>query len=111
MAKTDKKNKATKKTKAKKRGRRFRRVFDMELAYKIINTVQESNEAYKIRLMDVSIAPILENLITDAQLEFEKSEEVDSIMYKISPGDVEFCKEIEVDELQDEFLEDGQLFN
>jgi len=103
--------KKAKKTKAKKRGRRFRRVFDMELAYKVINTVQESHEAYKVRLMDVSIAPVFENLIKDATLEFEKSEEKDSIMYKILPGETEFCKEIEVEELQDEFLEDGQLFN
>jgi len=102
--------KIDKSAKKKKRGRRFRRVFDMELAYKIVNNVQESGEAYKIRLMDIQIAPVIENLIRDASLEFEKSEEKDSIMYKILPGDIEFSKEIEVEELEDEFLEDGQLF-
>ena len=113
MAKAKKKAKIKAKTKAKKkkkRGRRFRRVFDLELAYKIINTVQESHEPYKIRLMDETIAPIIENLIKDAMLKFEKSEEKDSIIYKIIPGEIDFCKEIEVDELKDEFLEEGQLF-
>lgn len=100
----------TDKGKPKKKGKRFRRVFDMELAYKIINTVQANDEPYKIRVMIQELAPVIENLIKDASLKFEKSAEKDSIIYIIMPGEVRFSKEIEVEELEDEFLEKGQLF-
>jgi hypothetical protein len=100
----------SKSKKTSKRGRRFRKIFDMELAYKVINEVQSSNEEYKIRLMDMQLAPVIENLIKDASLKFEKSEEKDSIIYRVIPGEVEFSKDILVEELEDEFLEKGQLF-
>ena len=101
-------NSKTKKT--SKRGRRFRKVFDIELAYKVINEVQTSGEEYKIRLMDIQLSPVIENLVNDAYLKFEKSVEKDSIIYRILPGDVEFSKDILVEELEDEFLEKDQLF-
>ena len=109
MAKKPKAANSNKK-KPKKRGKKFRRVFDMELAYKIINIVQSNDEQYKIRVMSLELAPIIENLIKDASLKFEKSVEDGSIIYVILPGDVRFSREVEVEELEDEFLEKGQLF-
>ncbi|MFA5599855.1 MAG: hypothetical protein WDA06_04585 [Phenylobacterium sp.] len=78
--------------------------------YKAINRVQQKHESLEIKLTDETLSPVVENIIADSSLIFEKSEQGKSIVYLMSPGEIDFSAEIQVKELEDEFLEDGQLF-
>ena len=64
----------------------------------------------KILITDLTIYPIIENILKDTNLTFIKREMKKGISYYIQPNFEEVIVDVDVHELEDEFLEDGQLF-
>jgi hypothetical protein len=104
-----------KKSKGKKRGRRkpfnggvnVKKIDDF---YKAVNTIQVEGEEGKINLIDASLAPICENILRDLELNFDKKEYNGVIWYKVESPNRDIEVDLEIQELEDELLTDGQLF-
>lgn len=86
------------------------RLVDIEDIYKILNKVQiyEKEMMFSVVSDDSKVA---ENIIKDLQLEYKKKELKTKTTFTVSPGDREVEEEfIDIEFLQDELKENGQLF-
>ena len=83
---------------------------DIDDFVKIVNKVQIDKLSARIYLKDDTIYPVIENILKDSHLSFEKKEGKKMIMYVIRPNLSEIVTDVSVEELEDEFLEEGQLF-
>jgi hypothetical protein len=93
----------------KKRKNNMPIVLDMDDLYKILNKVQIDNEEQIFELNDFSLIPQVENIIKDSTLRFKKNIKKSKVIFSISPGEHEFCKEIELDILEDEIPDESFL--
>jgi len=86
-------------------------VSEIDEVFIILNKVQTSNEAqtFYLKRKDGNIAPTVENIINDSTLTYEKIEKKHRIVYCVSPGDVDFAVDIELEEFEDEFLENFEI--
>ena len=78
----------------KKRKNNMPIVLDMDDLYKILNKVQIDNEEQIFELNDFSLIPQVENIIKDSTLRFKKNIKKSKVIFSISPGEHEFCKDI-----------------
>lgn len=85
-------------------------ISDIDDFVKIVNKVQVEKMSARIYLRDDSICPVIENILKDAHLEFEKKSGKKMSMYVVRPNLSEITLDVSVEELEDEFLEEGQLF-
>ena len=111
MAKKQKKT-STKKAGKKRIKQNYRVIREVEDLYKQVNIAQTSkrNEIVRIIVRDETIFPVIENLLNDSEVSFTSKETNSGRLYEIL-----YDKEIEedpivLDELEDEFIEEGQLF-
>ena len=118
-AKTKTKTKATKKAvkkvvKKEKRGRKkgsYKRINDTEELYVFINKVQFSSSGKKFRMiLQDDFFPIAENIMSDLGIDFESYISEGRRTYIVSYTPPEPSFDLTLDELDDEFLKDGQLF-
>jgi len=104
------KKKITKKKKKVKK-RRQKRKIGMEDFYKILNKVQIKK---KILIFAVSFdeEDVVENIIKDAQLKYNKTPMKTQVMFKLfPPEDVNEFEMMEIEEyLDDEIIDEGQIF-
>ena len=86
----------------------------MDKIYKVINRVQEEKKPRIIFVKDTTLSPMIENILNDLVLTFEKKQLKNRIRYKILPNlNVKKTPDIELEsfeQLRDELLEDGQIF-
>ena len=78
--------------------------------FKIVNKIQLEKVKVKILATDLDSHLIIENILNDSKLSFDKREMKKGILYTIHPNMEEVIIEPDVEELEDEFLENGQLF-
>ncbi|MFW6173370.1 MAG: hypothetical protein ACOC5T_06460 [Elusimicrobiota bacterium] len=111
MAKKKKKTSKRKNSPKKKKTRVYCSVVDdMSKFYKVINNVQIKKKSVMCRIRDKTRSLIYENILKDACLTFDKKNDKNSYIFTIYPNDNQTIVDIKVEELRDEFLEDGQLF-
>jgi len=96
--------------KKRKYVKRVIEVKNMEQIYKVINKVQSDNKKLKIFVDDNSNYPIIENILKDSSLDFEIIEKGSGRVYIITPSKKTTLTDLNLDEFEDEFIEDGQLF-
>jgi hypothetical protein len=86
----------------------------MDKIYKVINRVQEEKKPRIIFVKDTTLSPMIENILNDLVLTFDKKQLKNRIRYKIFPNlDAKKTPDIELEnfeQLRDELLEDGQIF-
>lgn len=82
--------------------RNLKHISEVEDMYKIINKVQITMEPLSFVLDDISLKEMIENIIKDAGLtcDFYKYKKKD--MIKINPGTVDYNKDIEVENIEEE---------
>jgi hypothetical protein len=104
------KNSRKKRTvKPTKTGKRIR-ILDMEHIYKFLNKIQTEKKELSFAV-EKEIEITLENIIKDLKMTYTKFEIDDKTIFKVYPNMEE--KDIDlsaIEELQDEILEEGQLF-
>lgn len=111
MKNKKKKNKKEKvSTKKRKKNLIIEIISDIDDFVKIVNKVQIEKMSARIYLKDNTISPVVENILKDAHLEFEKKSGKKMSMYVVRPNLSEITLDVSVEELEDEFLEEGQLF-
>ena len=95
-----------------KRGRKSHiDLVDMDQFYQLVNKIQVDKEITYIRFSDNEIAPMVENILKDAGLEFGKKFKKGVFLYRIKPTfSTPSIEQIEVEMLEDEIIEEGQLF-
>ena len=86
-------------------------VSEIDEVFKILNKVQTSNEeqTFYLKTKDEDIAPTVENIIKDSTLVFEREDKRGKIVYRVSPGEIDFAVDIELEEFEDEFLENFEI--
>jgi len=100
-----------KKTKKKRKKRAaIPKISDIDDFYKYVNKVQLDKNTVVLTITDSNLVPIIENILRDSSLEFDKREFSTGFRYRMYPNFDEVVVDIDIDELQDEFLEEGQLF-
>jgi len=105
------KKKIKKKQVKKKKKRKKRKKMTMEQVYKQINKAQMKKKEvnFPVELKD---AAVVEHLIKDAELDYKKYELKTMVKFIIYPPEEEHIFEmLEIEYLQDEIPEDGQLFS
>jgi hypothetical protein len=77
-----------------------------------LNKVQEEKKSRIIFIKDQTLIPVVENIIKDLELKYDKKEFKNRTRYKILPP-LKKTPKIELSDfeaLRDELLEEGQLF-
>ena len=78
--------------------------------YQYVTKVQTEKVDVTFTVTDFDLTHVVENVMRDCSLEFEKIEFSKGVRYKIHPNFEEVVIDVDINELKDEFLEDGQLF-
>lgn len=99
-----------KKKQTRKKGVHVTEISDIDDFVKVVNKVQVSKKTEKILLKDSTISHIIENIMKDSGLPFKKNASKEGLAYTIDPNFTDVNIDVDVDELEDEFLEEGQLF-
>lgn len=110
--KSPKKQIKKKPAKKKNRKRSRRKRLSMEEIYKIINKVQISGEK-EIFAVDVDDSFMVENVLIDAALVVDKQMMKTQTVFTVSPSDetdMDIIERLEIEYLEDEIPEDGQIF-
>lgn len=106
--------KVQKKTKRKKntRGRKpYIKLKQLDQIYKIINKVQIGKELIYVYFIDNAFNATAENILKDTEIEYEKIEQKNKILFKIIPNmNVDPMKDVFVEAFNDEIIEEGELF-
>ena len=83
----------------------------MENIYKTLNKIQHNDKKKVVFIGDESIIPIFENIVRDLGLSFTKKKVKKRMRYEVYPNkNKKFDLDIDLNELEDEMLEEGQLF-
>ena len=98
--------KYTKKVKKK----RIKTMLEMDQVYQVINEVQTTFKKATIVVPDKIMCPIVNNLLKDADLVFQVEDNDTGTVFKIDPPEDISLDDVKLDDLQDELIEDGQLF-
>jgi seryl-tRNA synthetase len=85
-------------------------VDDIDDIAKVINRIQVDKVPVRASLSNRDMCPTIENILRDSNLTWELRITKKKVYYKIHPNFDEIRTDINVRELEDEFLEDGQLF-
>lgn len=96
--------------KKKKTRKRIPKIDIIDEFYKYITKVQVEKIPVTVTINDFELCYVIENIMKDCSLEFDKQEFSKGMRYKIHPNFDETHVEVDIDELTDEFLEEGQLF-
>ena len=99
-----------KKVKKRKKRTIIPKIDALDDFYKYVNRVQLEKITVVLTVINFDLVPIVENIMRDSSLEFDKREFSKGIRYRIHPNFKEVVVDIDIEELQDEFLEEGQLF-
>jgi len=100
----------TRKTKSKRGRKPHNFISDLEEVYVYINKIQTRREITYLCFIDPDLCPVAENLLNDAGLEFE-CKNSERHIYRISPTYREpTIEEIAIEMMDDEIIEEGQLF-
>jgi hypothetical protein len=102
--------KRPKKKSRKKHISRYEKIHNLEGFYKIVNRVQIKKDIAPILMSDIDLAPMCRNVLKDSNLEFTERITKRGCYFTITPNFEEVVVEVNVEELEDEFLEDGQIF-
>ena len=78
--------------------------------YQYITKVQTKKEIITFTIVDLDLTHVVENVMNDCSLKFDKIEFSKGTRYKVYPNFDEVIVDVNIDELKDEFLEEGQLF-
>jgi len=78
--------------------------------YQYVTKVQIEKEVVIVTINNFDLVPVIENIMKDCSLEFDKQEFSKGMRYHIYPNFDEVPIDVDIDELKDEFLEEGQLF-
>ena len=108
--KTIKKSSSKKVKKRKYTKTEIKTIDSIEDFLKIVNFVQLNKEKVKIFTSDFTMTPIIENILRDTSLSFDKRVMKKGTSFNIHPNFQDVVIDVDVKELEDEFLEDGQLF-
>ena len=103
------KKKSKKKLKKKTR-KRIPKIDVIDEFYQYITKVQVEKVPITVTINDFDLVYVVENIMKDCSLEFDKQEFIKGVRYKIQPNFEEVAIDINIDALKDEFLEEGQLF-
>jgi hypothetical protein len=105
--------KKSKKGKKKKRKYKVARKLEMDDIYRIINKVQIGRQKSSFAV-DTDYAVLVENVLRDLDLFFERSDLKTKTMFCVHPPEISEDEEedivFDLDFLEDEVLEEGQLF-
>jgi len=84
---------------------------DIDTFYKIVNRIQLNRE-FATFCVTQGDSAIVENIMKDLELQFKHKKVKNSLIeYSVHPAhDKERAKNIDVEELSDEILEEGQVF-
>ncbi|MFW6130278.1 MAG: hypothetical protein ACOC56_03765 [Atribacterota bacterium] len=102
--------KQKKKVKAKKQSKKGRKkvtlIEEMDDFYSLINKVQMSDEYERFTVIDEDMIPMLENIIKDSDLVFERQELKTRTSYILKLGDRKFNDIVDVDLFEQEMQEE-----
>jgi len=104
------KKKVKKKKKIVKEHKTIPKIDIIDEFYQYITKVQIEKEIVIVTINNFDLVPVIENIMRDCSLEFERQEFSKGMRYKIRPNFDEVPIDVDIDELKDEFLEEGQLF-
>jgi len=111
--KTKKKKKIKEVSKSKKKKkvkRRKKKKIEMEDFYRLLNKVQVKKKTV-VFAVELSLASVIENIIKDAGLKYNKNLMKTQCVFSIYPNQEEENYEIlEAECLDDEIIEEGQIF-
>jgi hypothetical protein len=107
--KSKKKKKVVKKTKRKKR--RKKKLINMEEFYKILNKVQLKKRSVTFAI-SLDKEEVVEHIIKDVDLKYDKVSMKTQAVFTLHPNkdDIEYDM-METDYLDDEIVEEGQIFS
>ena len=106
-----KKRKYTKRKKTRKKyARKHQRITDIEDFYKVVNRVQIKKETAYVQIVCADMIHVCKNVLKDSNLTFEEKKARKGLYFTIYPNFDEVIIDVDVEELEDEFLEDGQIF-
>ena len=96
----------------KKRKKRIIPINTTEDLLKVINKVQlnENKKQFKIGIPDNNLSIVAENIMLDCNVKFEVYETSRRRVYTLTYEREEFLDNLILDEVEDEILENGQLF-
>jgi len=97
-------------TKKKRERKTIPKIDVIDDFYQYITKVQTEKEEVVFTITNFDLSHVVENVMKDCSLEFEKLEFSKGIRYRIHPNFNEVVVDVDIDELTDEFLEEGQLF-
>ena len=99
-----------KKKKVKKRKRRKRKKITMEDFYKILNEVQLKKKIVTF-VTDIEKVEVIEHIIKDADLKYGKNVMKTQVVFTLHPNEEQIDYDIiDVEYLDDEITEEGQIF-
>ena len=108
--KVKKKKVKLKKKKTVKKKRKRRKKINMEDLYRVLNKVQLKKKEAKF-VSEVEGADIIEHIIQDVELDYKRIDMKTQVSFIIYPTDREEDYEmLEVEYLDDEIVEEGQIF-
>jgi hypothetical protein len=108
--KTSKTKKKSSMTLTKKKKSNIKQIEEIDDLFSIINTVQVDKAMISILISNNELLPIIRNLINDADIEYKERIMKRSCIIKLYPPKDNDNIDLHVQELDDEFLEEGQLF-
>ncbi len=111
ISKSKKKKSTTKRVLKKKKRKRKKRIV-MEDIYKILNKVQMNKKSITFTV-DTIEADVIENVIKDASVQYQRTDQKTQIVFDIKPNDkenIDIPSILDIEYLDDEIAEEGQIF-
>lgn len=103
---TKQKNKAQEKKQSKKGRKKVILIEEMDDFYSLINKVQMSGDYARFTVINEAMIPMLENIIQDSDLVFERQELKTRTSYMLKLGDKNFNDIVDVDLFEQEMQEE-----
>lgn len=108
--KVDKNSNHTKPVKQKKvskpRKSKKDKIDSMELLYKLIHSVQVQKKEASLTIEDVSLKPIVVNILKDSNVNYQENNFNDKILIRLIPNDKSFDEELNLEEVDKDFVFD-----
>ena len=95
------KEKVTKTTRPKKD-----KIDSMELFFKLIHSVQVQKKDASLTIEDQSLKPIIINILKDSNVDYQENNFNDKTLIRLIPNDESFDSEIDLEEIDKDFIFD-----
>ena len=92
--------------------RKYRVIYDIDTLCKYINMIQtvKRNKSITVIVKDDTIIPIVENMLRDLEVKFDGIDTERGRVYTMLYDLPEIEEDVMIQELDDEYIENGQLF-